>query len=156
MCVHFSSPLFSKYLNATAFCHLEPNHIHPCSTSHFWHFWQQLLLSFSTTGMHCLPATSHAANEYRFRCFTSCTISKKNSYVMRKCLRNFQYSLASRCFSSGFISITYHLEKSDRGWTCRVCLASNRGWNRNPRPLLSPTSPCSLARLKSEPTRLRS
>ena len=113
-------------------------------------------LSFSTTGMHCLPATSHAANEYRFRCFTSCTISKKNSYVIAKGLRNFQYSLASRCFSSGFISITYHLEKSDRGWTCRVRLASNRGWNRDPRPLLSPPSPCSLARLKSEPTRLRS
>ena len=106
--------------------------------------------------MHCLPATSHAANENPFRCFASCTGSKKDSYGMRKRLRNFQYSLESRFFSSGFLRITYHLEKSDRRGTCRVRLTSDRGWNRHPRFLLSPPSPCSIARPLSEPTRPRS
>ena len=56
----------------------------------------------SSTGMHCLPATSLAANENHFRCFASFTSPKKNSYGMRKRLRKFMASLESRRFSSAF------------------------------------------------------
>ena len=76
-------------------------------------------------GIHCLPATSLAANENHFRCFASCTSSStKNSFGVRECLRKFLYSLESHCFSSGFLTIVDHgaWEKAVRGWTCRVRL----------------------------------
>ena len=97
---------------------------------------------FDSTGMHCLPATSLAANENHFRCFASSTSSDKNLYWMRKRVRKFLASVESRRrFSSAFLGNVDHgaWEKSYCGWTCRVRLT------RRP----SPSSPFTLHRSRS-------
>ena len=51
-----------------------------------------IVLQYYRYNIRCLLATSLAADENHFRCFTSCTSSKKNSYGMPKCLQKFLYS----------------------------------------------------------------
>ena len=99
-----------------------------------------------------MPRPSLAANESHFRCFASCT-SSKISYGMRiclrKCLRNFLYSLLeSRCSSSAFWALD-HLEKFDRGWNHRL------GNHRHPRSLTSSTSPCILYTMSFSTSKIR-
>ena len=131
---------------------------------------KQLRLSFSSTGIHCLPATPlaiNAANENHFRCFaSSAQSSKKNSYGMRKCLRKFVASLESRRFSSAFLNTVNHdaWKKSDRGWPSRVrstsgITAINHRMHSLPPPWSPPMYTISsiiTARPEPEPTPPRS